>query len=178
MITLRDGIIGVTALAILSAVSISVAIFLGNVEAGDILSFEGALVGAAGAVWGALYVEGRKRRISALEEQQPVLDAIDTHIGSVKRLISINGLTDDNRREFLTSSQVFKDVYSFYPPKRPSIIAVRKNVERSERDFKHFVINLAFIVHQLATLPDDVISIGDQLCVDLRKLRNLHAKTS
>lgn len=49
---------------------------LGGVEAGDVLSFFGAIVGTGLAVAGAVWVEERKRKTQIADGSRPILDAL------------------------------------------------------------------------------------------------------
>ncbi len=180
MITLRDGIIGAVALLAFSAVSISVATYLGDVEAGDILSFEGALVGAAGAVWGALYVEGRKRRLAAIEEQQPILDALAAVDDQLRRFKTCERMDRDIYDMILHASRTLERIYGFFPPKTPRIIFARDQYRHAESMFFDAVINneTTMLLYPDNPVPESVKITLDALLFQLVQLKMAHAKTS
>lgn len=180
MITLRDGIVGVLALTLFSAISISVAVYLGDVEAGDILSFEGALVGAAGAVWGALYVEGRKRRLAAIEEQQPILDALAAMDDQLRRFKTCERLDRDIYHMILHASRTLDRIYEFFPPKTPRIIFAKDQYRQAEATFFGAVgDNIATMtMYPDHPVPESVKVTLDALLFELLQLKMAHAKTS
>ncbi|WP_343526908.1 hypothetical protein [Sphingomonas sp.] len=180
MITLRDGIVGAFALIAFSALSISVAAYLGDVEAGDILGFEGAMVGAAGAVWGALYVEGRKRRLAALEEQRPILDALAAMDQELRRFKTCERMDRDIYDMILRASRTLDKIYGFFPPKTPQIIFAREQYRNAEEMFFSAVVNhqTTMILYPDHPVPESVTIELNALLFQLLQLKIVHAKTS
>lgn len=59
-----------------AAIILAIHIEWGGVQAGDILSFLGGIMGTGLAVAGALWIEARKRKASIVDGARPILDAL------------------------------------------------------------------------------------------------------
>lgn len=118
-----------------------------KLEAGDILSFEGAVLGAAGAVLGAIYVEDRKRRIAATEELQPIKESLQVLIEALERAVSATTLREIRASDLEHASQVVDKIFGHYPPKSVPVLL----------QYEKFRFRLALVVKSAAATKSAMI---------------------
>lgn len=108
---------------VINAIGIGTAFLLSEkLDAGDILSFEGAVLGAAGAVLGAIYVEDRKRRQQAEEELAPIRDALNSLHEALRAGADPILLADLRFSIVERAARVVGRIQQFYPPKSAPIL--------------------------------------------------------
>lgn len=117
---------------VINLIGVGIAYLLADkLESGDILSFEGAVLGAAGAVVGAVFLEDRKRRDQAQAEQQPVLDAVSNFRTALSSQLSAEKLEDMYVDEISEAQSILQSIYGFYPPKNPRLMSARKAADEA-----------------------------------------------
>jgi hypothetical protein len=124
------------AAALASGVIIAPVAYFMKVEAGDILSYFGALVGTGFAVMGAVAIEDRKRALEAKEKRKPVLDAIDdvrSHLAAIRA--DASAVLEDHD-DLLQAIDVLSRVLSTMPPVEPTTIVA---LDDYNAELHHFV---------------------------------------
>lgn len=105
-------------------VFVNVAVFLflylvaAEYKAGDVLGFEGALIGVAGAVLGSIYVEDWKRRSQERENSAVAIECLSNIDGSIADDEGKSVPQEMNRERIARILYIFQEMTSRTPPRR------------------------------------------------------------